>query len=177
MSRDVAKRGVKRRRLWHIIKLMWHGSLVSISPGSYWALSWPSFCLYSSSEPCGTLAHKGASPCLASSDLLSHGRENKGNQLPLEQLISWRFVVTTKTKSCVCGLECHSHCEDACNPVYAEVCLWLNVGQITNSSVCFQETLIPFPLGIIIRPKMSQEENPSHADGLRPFPISQEHQH
>lgn len=45
--------------------------------------------------------------------------------------------MTTKTKSCVCGLECHSHCEDAGNPGYAEVCLWLNVGQITNSGMCF----------------------------------------
>ena len=30
--------------------------------------------------------------------------------------------MTTKTKSCVCGLECHSDCEDACHPEYAEAC-------------------------------------------------------
>ena len=33
--------------------------------------------------------------------------------------------MTTKANSCVCGLECRSHCEDACNPEYAEVCLRL----------------------------------------------------
>lgn len=45
--------------------------------------------------------------------------------------------MTTKTKSRVCGLERHSDCGDACNPEYAEVCLWLNVGHITNSVMCF----------------------------------------
>lgn len=31
-------------------------------------------------------------------------------------------MLTTKTKSCACGLECHSNCVDACNPEYAAGC-------------------------------------------------------
>lgn len=43
--------------------------------------------------------------------------------------------MATERESRACGLECPSDWEDAHNPERAEVCLWSNVGQITNCCV------------------------------------------
>lgn len=161
----MAKRGVRRRRLPHIIKLTWLGGSVSISPQlvlrslpAWLPLTLRLWVLW---DP----GSKRVPPSYSPSDLLNHNQENRGNQSPWEQLISWGYMVTTKTKSCVCGLECHSNCEDACNPEYAEACLRFNGDRLQTPSCVSRKHWYPFLWGLLL---LDQDAN--HADGLRPVP-------
>ena len=135
-------------------------------PSWYWDLSQPGFRLPSNSGSCGTLALKRVPPSCSPSDLLNHNQESRGNQSPWEQLISWGYMVTTKTKSCVCGLECHSNCQDVCNPEYAEACLRFNGDRLETPSCVSRKHWYPFLWGLLLL--LDQDAN--HADGLRPVP-------
>lgn len=96
-------------------------------------------------------------------------RGSERNWSSLEQLISWVYVVSTETKLCLwfgmsswfrgCMLSW------ACRNVL--VCRWM--WDRLQTVMCFQQALIPFPWGIIIRCKMTHKEKDNHADSLRPI--------